>query len=290
MTRAPRPRVILVMGVAGSGKSTVGKLLADALRARFVEGDDAHPPGNVERMRRGIALTDRERVPWLRALRGSLGACVQRGEDVVLACSALKRAHRKILLGGAPPLDAEITVVHLTGDPELLRRRIAKRPEHYFPPHLLDDQLATLEPPKGALTCDVAQPAADIAADVARRLEPPEERPTGKDQRAALRRKLLEQPGVVEQRSKFGAHQAFHADGKEFAHFHAESVIDVRVPRAHQKALRDDPRVTFRPRPSGWVEFEFSTDDDVDTVVRLALAALDEARSRARSRPGRRGR
>jgi gluconokinase len=287
--RSRRPRVVLVMGVSGSGKSTVGRLLAEALRARFIEGDDAHPPGNVERMKRGVALTDRERMPWLRALHGSLAACVGRGEDVVLACSALKRAYRKVLFGGTPPLDADITTVFLDGPPEVLRARIAGRGAHFFPARLLDDQLATLEPPKGALTFDIRRPAEEIAAAAAAAIEPPEaERPAGPDLKALLRRRLLAQKGVVEHRSKFGDNLAFHADGKEFAHFHSESVIDVRVPRAHQKALREDPRVTFRPRPADWLEFEFRSEEDVDTVLQLALAALDDARTRAKSKPAKR--
>jgi carbohydrate kinase (thermoresistant glucokinase family) len=157
------PLIVVVMGVSGCGKSTVGRQLAQALPATFLDADDFHPPANVERMRAGIALTDAERAPWLDALAARLMQARARDEAVVLACSALKRSYRDALRRGAP----QLTLVHLTGSPALLAERITARPGHYMPPSLLASQLATLEvpaPDEHALTLDVALPTAALVA------------------------------------------------------------------------------------------------------------------------------
>jgi gluconokinase len=150
------------MGVAGSGKSTVGALLAHALQVPFLEGDSFHPPANVARMAAGIALTDADREGWLRTLADQLKQHAQSG--VVLSCSALKRRYRDTLRSGAPNL----ALVYLRGAPDVLAQRMAGRSGHYMPPSLLASQLATLEPPQSvedALTLDIARAPHELAHD-----------------------------------------------------------------------------------------------------------------------------
>ncbi|MBM3953415.1 MAG: gluconokinase [Planctomycetes bacterium] len=165
------PRVVIVMGVSGVGKSAVGRLLAAQLGAAFHDADDFHPPANVERMRAGLPLTDDHRAPWLAALRG-LVETILAGPDraaIVLACSALKRAYRQRLGSGLPG----VRLVHLDGDPELIRRRIAARRDHFMPASLLDSQLATLERPGGdehPIVVDVAHTPDAIVATILREL------------------------------------------------------------------------------------------------------------------------
>jgi gluconokinase len=131
------PRVV-VMGVAGAGKTTVGTALAAALGARFVDADTRHPAANVAKMAAGIPLTDADRAPWLEALAADLAGPA----PVVVTCSALKRVHRDVLrTAGA------VTFVYLALDPDEARRRVATRPGHFLGPGLVDDQFATLEPP-----------------------------------------------------------------------------------------------------------------------------------------------
>jgi carbohydrate kinase (thermoresistant glucokinase family) len=149
-----RARIHVVMGVSACGKSTVGRLLAQARGATYLDGDDFHPPENVARMADGRALTDADRQGWLAALSARLARARAAAEGVVLSCSALKRAYRDVLRHGAP----ELTLIFLHGSRELLAARIAARTDHYMPPSLLDSQLATLEPPQAdeaALAFDV---------------------------------------------------------------------------------------------------------------------------------------
>jgi gluconokinase len=158
-----QPLVVIVMGVAGSGKSTVGAALAAALGWRFVDADAHHLPGSVAKMARGEALTDADRWPWLDRLRAIIVAALAADESLVLACSALKAAYRARLVGG----DAQrVRFVHLTGTPELLRTRLARRAGHFMKPDMLASQLATLEPPADALTLDVAQPTDALVAQI----------------------------------------------------------------------------------------------------------------------------
>lgn len=159
------PRVV-VMGVSGCGKSTVGRLLADALQVHYVEGDELHPPENVARMAAGIPLTDADRHGWLQAVAGQLGNATAEARGVVVGCSALKRSYRDLLRTAAP----DLRFVHLHGDPALLRERLAARRGHYMPPALLQSQLDTLQPPtpdEPALSLDIALPP-DQLADRAR--------------------------------------------------------------------------------------------------------------------------
>lgn len=151
------PLAVVVMGVCGCGKSTVGERLARELGALFIEGDAFHPPANVARMAAGIALTDADRQGWLEALAAQLADARRAGRSVVLACSALKRRYRDVLRQGAP----DLRVVHLAGDRAMLAVRLSARQGHYMPASLLDSQLATLEAPgpgELAITLDAGAP------------------------------------------------------------------------------------------------------------------------------------
>ena len=136
-------RHILVMGVSGSGKTTIAHALARRLGLEMIEGDDLHPPANVEKMRAGIPLTDEDRRPWLEHLAAVLADRHSRRQGTVLACSALKRAYRDTLRSGIPP--EESFVIELDADRDTLRERMASRTGHFMPLDLLDSQLRTLE-------------------------------------------------------------------------------------------------------------------------------------------------
>jgi gluconokinase len=149
----------VLMGVSGSGKSEVGARLAQALGARFIEGDRFHPPRNLEKMSAGVPLDDADRWDWLHALRAEILRVQEAGELPVLACSALKRAYRDVLRGG----DDGICFVHLHGDRQLIARRMAARSGHFMPLSLLDSQLRDLEPLQAdecGVTLDVREPPA----------------------------------------------------------------------------------------------------------------------------------
>jgi len=154
--------VIVVMGVSGVGKTTVGMLLARALGAEFAEGDSYHPPANVEKMRNGAPLDDEDRWPWLQILAAEIDTWLAEGRGVVLACSALKRAYRDLLAHGRP----QVRFVYLKGEAALLRARLDQRRGHYMPPTLLASQLAALEEPDDALTIDVSGPPEVIVEQI----------------------------------------------------------------------------------------------------------------------------
>jgi gluconokinase len=135
--------ILIVAGVAGSGKTTVGTLLASQLHWRFADADTFHPDANVAKMRAGIPLTDADRQPWLDAVAAWLDARIAAGESGVVTCSALKRAYRDVLLAGRP----DATMVFLEVGRDELDRRLMARRGHFFPEKLLDSQLAALEPP-----------------------------------------------------------------------------------------------------------------------------------------------
>ena len=155
--------IIVVMGVSGSGKTTVGRLLAQRLDAAFIEGDDLHPPENVAKMGSGTPLDDADRWGWLDTIGTRARVAHGTGRPVVVTCSALKRVYRERLFAamGAPP-----RFVFLKGGFDLLIERMNARPDHFMPPGLLRSQLATLEEPdddEDAITMDVALPPGDLA-------------------------------------------------------------------------------------------------------------------------------
>lgn len=161
---------LVVMGVSGCGKSTVGQALAHALGLTFVEGDQLHPPRNVALMASGVPLTDADREGWLHAVGQALGAPEAGRGGVVVSCSALKRSYRDLLRAHAPGL----RFIHLQADPVLLARRLALRKDHYMPASLLQSQLDTLEPPhvdERAIVLDGASPLADLVVEARRQLE-----------------------------------------------------------------------------------------------------------------------
>lgn len=156
---------VVVMGVAGCGKSAVGEALAAALGAIFVEGDRLHPPENVARMARGEPLTDALREGWLDAIGRRIAGSVSNGQGVVAACSALKRSYRERLCGFCQ----DIVFLHLEIDPATAKQRVGSRQGHFMPASLVDSQFATLEAPaadENALTLDATRPIADIVGDV----------------------------------------------------------------------------------------------------------------------------
>jgi carbohydrate kinase (thermoresistant glucokinase family) len=151
--------VVVLMGVCGCGKTTIGRLLAQQTGWPFYDGDDFHPPANVEKMARGEALGDADRHPWLALLAGEMDKWLGKG-NAILACSALKETYRRILAAGRP----QVRIVYLKGSKELIRQRLASRVHRYMPPTLLDSQFAALEEPADALVVEVlTTPEAAVA-------------------------------------------------------------------------------------------------------------------------------
>ena len=140
---APSVSVLVVMGVSGSGKSTIAAMLAHRLHWLYEDGDWFHPKKNIEKMHHGEPLTDEDRWPWLHAIADWIDATRRSGNHGIVACSALKRAYRDILIGARK----DVRLVYLKGDPELIGRRIAARADHFMPPQLLDSQFRVLEEP-----------------------------------------------------------------------------------------------------------------------------------------------
>ena len=178
----PAPRLqddnhhLVVMGVSGCGKSSVGAALAGALGTGFVEGDALHPPHNVAQMAAGIPLTDEDRAGWLDSIGQRLAQAQAAGEGLVVSCSALKRRYRDGLRAACPGL----RFVYLHGPAALLRQRMAARSGHYMPPSLLDSQLATLEPPGAdelAVILDITPPTDAVVATALAELRSPRPNP-----------------------------------------------------------------------------------------------------------------
>jgi len=185
MNSSPTPssrrpaRLIVVMGVAGCGKSTVGEALARRLGKTFFDADDFHPAANVAKMSKGVPLTDDDRWPWLDRLGRALHDEAERAGMVVLGCSALRRAYRERLIASA---GEPILFVYLQGPHALIAGRMARRSGHYMPLGLLDSQFAILEPPaadENALTIDIDDPADILAERIHRTLAPGAGHPGG---------------------------------------------------------------------------------------------------------------
>ncbi len=138
------------MGVSGAGKTTLGQALSAALNWPFFDGDAFHPQANIDKMACGVALTDADREPWLRALHGQIAACIDQGEHAIVACSALKRAYRRLLIGDLP----DVHIIYLQGSLALIQQRLAERRGHFMPADLLASQFTTLEEPEDTLTLD----------------------------------------------------------------------------------------------------------------------------------------
>jgi gluconokinase len=155
------------MGVSGSGKSAVGGLLARQLGWTFLDADDFHPAANIDKMHRGIPLNDEDRRPWLDAIERRLKDADKRGENVVLACSALKHAYQHYLAQFDP---ASVRFVYLVGSEELIRHRLAQRKGHFMNPALLHSQFETLEAPEEAVQVDITPPPEVIVAEIRRQL------------------------------------------------------------------------------------------------------------------------
>jgi gluconokinase len=161
--------IVVMMGVSGSGKTTIADGVAQRLGWKLLEGDKFHPAANVEKMSHGIPLTDEDRWPWLRAIAAEIDTMRAQGESAVVACSALKRAYRDILVGDRP----DVILVYLRGDRDLIGARMAARKGHFMPPALLDSQFATLEEPgpdEHPIIVSVAPPPEEIVDEAVRKL------------------------------------------------------------------------------------------------------------------------
>ncbi len=157
-----RAMVILLMGVSGSGKTTIGCLLAGALGWEFHDADELHSAANRDKMHRGIPLTDADRAPWLSSVRALIDGCIARNANAVVACSALKQSYRKEIVADA----SKVRVVYLKGSPELIAQRLANRSGHFMPASLLPSQIAALEEPRDALTVDISGTPQQIADSI----------------------------------------------------------------------------------------------------------------------------
>jgi gluconokinase len=155
--------IVILTGVAGAGKTTIGARLARELGWKFYDGDDLHPPANIEKMRRGEPLDDRDRAPWLAAVREIIRRGVERGENAIVACSALKEAYRT-MLRVAP----EVVFIYLRVEPPLAEKRMERRGGHFMDPTLAKSQFAALEEPADALTIDAALPPEEIVKEIRR--------------------------------------------------------------------------------------------------------------------------
>ncbi len=157
--------IVVIMGVAGSGKTTIGTMLAEALRCGFLDGDCLHPPSNIEKMSHGIPLTDADRQPWLQAIHAQIAGAYAHKQNLVVACSALKSGYREVLAAGIA-----VTWVYLKGSADLIRARMARRREHFMKAIMLPSQFAVLEEPSDAIVEDVALPPVHIVEDIVTRL------------------------------------------------------------------------------------------------------------------------
>jgi gluconokinase len=157
--------IVIVMGVVGAGKTTIGRLLAQYPGWQFADADDFHPPSNVEKIRRGVALTDADRQPWLASIRAAIERWISEKSNVVLACSALKRTYRRELEAGP-----EVRFVYLKGSPDLIADRLRSRQGHFAGAPILASQFADLEEPEAAVTVEIASTPEQIVAEIRQKL------------------------------------------------------------------------------------------------------------------------
>jgi len=163
--KVPWRTAIIVMGVSGAGKSTIGTRLAKALHSIYLEGDSFHPPRNVAKMHAGTPLTDEDRLPWLKAIAARIDEARKSGESLVVTCSALKRSYRDILADG----HSDVGFVFLKGSKDLIAERLEHRKGHFMPPQLLDSQFAALQEPTAdepAIVVPVDATPDDIAESI----------------------------------------------------------------------------------------------------------------------------
>ena len=162
--------VVIIFGVSGAGKTTIGQLLAEELGWRFYEADDFHSQANIDKMRQGVPLTDEDRWPWLESLRQVIKRCLAAGENAVLACSALKEAYRRRLR-----VNADVKLVFLRGDYELIANQLRQRRGHFMNPALLQSQFADLEEPQpgeGAVVIELGRTPREIVQEIKSKLRP----------------------------------------------------------------------------------------------------------------------
>ncbi|XVS61153.1 gluconokinase [Actinosynnema sp. CA-299493] len=170
MTTSAEPTCVVVMGVSGSGKSTVARLLADRLDVPMAEADEFHPAANIGKMSAGTPLTDADRAPWLAAIRDWITGCAAAGESAVVTCSALKRAYRDVLRAA----DARVRFLHLRGTHDVIGDRLRHRSGHFMPPSLLGSQfdaLEPLEPDEDGVAVDVSRTPELIVEEAVTRLD-----------------------------------------------------------------------------------------------------------------------
>jgi len=168
-----RVRGIVLMGVSGSGKTTISQALAARTGFTEQDGDDYHPAANIEKMKAGIPLTDDDRLPWLYAIAAAIDHYAESDTPVIIACSALKRSYRDILVHGRN----DVRIVYLKGPPDLIAQRLTKRSGHFMPPSLLDSQIGVLEPPQPGehiLTADIDAPVERIVDKIIAALHLPD--------------------------------------------------------------------------------------------------------------------
>ena len=162
-----KTRFLIVMGVSGCGKSSVGKALAQSLGWDFYDADDFHPPQNVAKMAGGIPLDDSDRAPWLALLNELISSSLKEDKPGMLACSALKERYRQQLMDG----NDGVQIVYLKGSYDLIWSRMEKRTDHYMKPHMLKSQFDALEEPTNALTIDISVSVDDIVKEILKRME-----------------------------------------------------------------------------------------------------------------------
>jgi gluconokinase len=159
------PKIVLIMGVSGSGKSTIGKVLAERLKWIFADADDYHTSSNREKMARGEPLNDTDRLPWLEQLHQLMVSHARNQLCLVLACSALKHSYREILIGKL----SNVTIIFLQGNQQIITERMRQR-QHFMPISQLENQFQTLEPPKDAIIVDIGQPIETIVLEITEQL------------------------------------------------------------------------------------------------------------------------